>query len=143
MDAARYTIHHMKVHIISSHLHRQLMSLKGGGPLVPEHGFWMDGFKKHCYATFQSEECAARAREGLYGLKWPDERGGSLTAEFAPTGVTAQQVGFDFDGGSVYVNMMVAPVTSRSGVRVRSGSTNFSIHPSFSQSMNTIPPMNR
>ena len=69
------------------------MALKGGGPLVADTGFWMNAIKTHCYATFESEACAARAREALYGLKWPDERGGSLTAEFAPPGVTAKEVG--------------------------------------------------
>lgn len=53
-------------------------------------GFWMDAIKTHCYATFESEECAARAREALWGLRWPDERGGLLKAEFAAT--TAKEV---------------------------------------------------
>lgn len=60
------------------------MEAKGGGPLV-EGGFWMNMIKTHCYATFASEEAAARAREELWGLRWPDERGGLLKAEFADT----------------------------------------------------------
>ena len=66
------------------------MEVKGGGALVA-NGFWMDMIKTHCYATFESEACAAQAREGLWGLQWPDERGGTLKAEFAD--VTAMEVG--------------------------------------------------
>lgn len=61
---------------------RALVMEKGGGPLV-EDGFWMDSIKTHCYATFEKEEHAVRAREALYNLVWP-ERGGTLKAEFAP-----------------------------------------------------------
>jgi apoptotic chromatin condensation inducer in the nucleus len=54
----------------------------GGGPLVDGKGFWMDAIKTHCYATFQKEEHAIKAREALYGLVWP-ERGGTLKTDFS------------------------------------------------------------
>lgn len=67
---------------------KDLLEEKGGGPLVGEHGLWMDAIKTHCYATFESEDSAARARVALYNLTWP-ERGGVLRADFAP--ITALQ----------------------------------------------------
>lgn len=68
---------------------KEMLEERGGGPLVGEDGMWMDVIKTHCYATFQSEECAARARIALHKYQWP-ERGGVLTADFSPK--TAAQV---------------------------------------------------
>jgi hypothetical protein len=67
---------------------KELLEEKGEGPLVTDNGLWMDAIKTHCYATFESEDSAAKARLALYNLTWP-ERGGVLTADFAP--ITAMQ----------------------------------------------------
>lgn len=61
---------------------KELLESKGGEKLG-EDCFWMNNIKTHCYATFQTEEAAARAREALEGIVWPETHGGTLRADFA------------------------------------------------------------
>jgi apoptotic chromatin condensation inducer in the nucleus len=62
---------------------QRLMEEAGGGKLVAG-GFWMDAIKTHCFATFEAQQHAERAREALYNLKWPADRGqGILKADFS------------------------------------------------------------
>ncbi|CAN0459517.1 unnamed protein product, partial [Ectocarpus sp. 8 AP-2014] len=49
---------------------KQLLEEKAEAPVL-EGGFWMDGIKTHCYATFDGKEAAERAMAALQGLQWP------------------------------------------------------------------------
>lgn len=75
-----------------------LVAEMGGGPLV-EKGFWMNAIKTHCYATFSCTEHAAKAREALYNLVWP-ERGGTLKTDFSDKTAAEVAAAFEADRAS-------------------------------------------
>ena len=61
----------------------QLKQLFGRYGKLVEDGFWINKIKSHCFVTFENQDEAVKAREGLHGSRWPPSNPWQLIVDFS------------------------------------------------------------